>query len=186
MQPNTLSVNNTENELRLITACCNQDPAAQKRLYDLHVDAMMVVCYRYVPNREDAKEVMLDGFYNVFKNIGSFQYQGSGSVKAWMKKIMVNQCLMHLRKRKMVFADADAIGEEMAGNDDAISRLSAKEIIRLIHTLPDGYRTIFNLHVFEEKNHKEISLMLGISENTSKTQLHKAKKLLQKKILENV
>ncbi|WP_276134686.1 RNA polymerase sigma factor [Polluticoccus soli] len=179
-------MNDTVNELQLTEACCKQDPMAQKRLYDLHVDAMMIICYRYVPNREDAKEVMLDGFYNVFKNIGSFQYIGDGSLKAWMRKIMVNQCLMYLRKRKMVFADADTVNDETAGGDDTIGRLSAKEIIRLIHTLPDGYRTVFNLHVFEEKNHKEISLLLGISESTSKTQLHKAKKLLQKKILENV
>jgi RNA polymerase sigma-70 factor (ECF subfamily) len=179
-------VNDTGNELRLIDACCNQDPAAQKRLYDLHLDAMMILCYRYVPDREDAKEVLLDGFYNVFKNIDRFQHQGDGSVKAWMKKIMVNQCLMHLRKKKMVFADADTVNEDTAGNDDVIGSLNAKEIIRLIHTLPDGYRTVFNLYAFEEKNHKEISLLLGISESTSKTQLHKAKKLLQKKILENV
>lgn len=179
-------MNDTVTELRLIEACCNHDPAAQKRLYDMHVDAMMIICYRYVPNREDAKEVMLDGFYNVFKNIDRFQHQGEGSLKAWMKKIMVNQCLMHLRKRKMAFADVDMVSGDSAGDDDAIGRLSAKEIIRLIHTLPDGYRTVFNLYAFEEKNHKEIGQLLGISENTSKTQLHKAKKLLQKKILENV
>jgi RNA polymerase sigma-70 factor (ECF subfamily) len=159
---------------------------AQKKLYDRYVDAMMIVCYRYVPDREDAKEVMLDGFYNVFKNIGSFAYHGEGSLRAWMKKIMVNQCLMHLRKRKMAFADVETIPGETAADDNIINAMSAKEIITLMHTLPDGYRTVFNLYVFEDRNHKEIGQLLGISESTSKTQLHKAKKMLQKKILENV
>lgn len=159
---------------------------AQKKLYDMHVGAMMILCYRYVPDREDAKEVMLDGFYNVFKNIGSFAYRGEGSFSAWMKKIMVNQCLMHLRKRKMAFADVEMIPGDIADNDDIINAMSVKEIITLMHSLPDGYRTVFNLYVFEGKNHREIGQLLGISESTSKTQLHKAKKMMQKKILGKV
>jgi RNA polymerase sigma-70 factor (ECF subfamily) len=93
---------------------------------------------------------------------------------------------MHLRKRKMFFADADTVAPDAFYDDNTISALSVKEIIGLIHTLPDGYRTVFNLYVFEGRNHNEISLLLGISENTSKSQLHKAKKMLQQKILNNV
>lgn len=149
----------------------------------MYAESMMILCFRYIADREDAKEVMLDAFYNVFKNVDSFAYQGAGSFKAWIKKIVVNQCLMHLRKKKMAFVNVeDGMTDETGFDDGIIEKLSAKEIIGLIQTLPDGYRAIFNLYVFEGKNHKEIADMLNITEGTSKSQLYKAKILLQKKL----
>lgn len=141
---------------------------------------------RYLPNQEDAKEVMLDGFCNVFKNIERFEYRGEGSLKAWIKKIMVNQCLMRLRKKNelVLQKDDDSPVLEPAIDTDAVSRLGAKELMQLIHELPDGYRTVFNLHTFEGMTHKEIGALLNITDSTSKSQLHKAKKLLQNKIIE--
>lgn len=147
---------------------------------------MMLLCYRYIPDREDAQEVLMDAFYQFFKNISGFTWRGEGSVKAWLKKIVINQCLMHLRKQKMAFADVDGAVVENIGMDNSIiAQLSVKEIMQLVHTLPDGYRTVFNLYVFDGMGHKEIAELLGISENTSKSQLHKARTVLHKKLLVN-
>lgn len=144
----------------------------------------MILCLRYIPVAEDAQEVLMDGFCQVFARIGSFEYRGTGSLNAWMKKVMVNQCLMRLRKKKQYFIDADNLAEHPAAafDDPLLERLSAKELVQLIHTLPDGYRTVFNMYVFEEMAHKDIAAMLNISENTSKSQLHKARHLLQQKL----
>jgi RNA polymerase sigma-70 factor (ECF subfamily) len=172
-------------EIALIDECRNGNQMAQKLLYDRYAEQMMIVCYRYISNREEAQEAMLDGFYDFFKNIGSFSYRGEGSAKAWLKKLVVNRCLATIRKKRPVYAEAERLEDELRDNDTVMDRLSAKEIMQMIHTLPDGYRTVFNLYVFEELTHKEIAGMLGITENTSKSQLHKAKAMLQKKILMN-
>lgn len=174
-------------EQALANGCRRYDAAAQRQLYDRYVDHMMITCLRYIPNREDAKEVMLDGFVNAYKNFDRFEYRGTGSLKAWLKKITVNQCLMRLRKQNnvLLYADEPDHTNEPVTESDALSRLSVKEIIELIQQLPDGYRTVFNLYNFEDMTHKEIGELLGISENTSKSQLHKAKALLQQNILNN-
>lgn len=182
----TLATTHTSSEQQLAADCNNGDRRAQRKLYDTYVDYMMITCIRYINNREDAKEAMLDGFVNAYKNISRFEYRGEGSLKAWLKKIMVNQCLMFLRK-KNILAQADEIdySNEPAINTNAIAHLSMKELIQMIHSLPDGYRTVFNLYTFESMTHKEIGSLLDISESTSKSQLRKAKTLLQKTILNN-
>jgi RNA polymerase sigma factor (sigma-70 family) len=176
----------TVDEARLVINCKNNDQLAQKTLYNKYVEVMMIVCLRYVVNPEDAKEVLMDSFYNFFKNISSFTYQGDGSVKAWLKKITVNQCLMHLRKKQPFFVSTKDIEyyEDVSGGDNILHDLSIKEIMKLVQSLPDGYRTIFNLYAFEGKNHREIAELLGISDNTSKSQLHRARAILMKKILQ--
>ncbi len=172
-------------EALLVKCCKDNNAAAQKMLYDKYVAAMMMTCLRYVIDQEDAKEVLMDGFYSFFKNINGFTYQGEGSVKAWLKKIVVNQCLMHLRKRKPVFISKEADQYENADTSENIfDYMNAKEIMKMIHSLPDGYRTVFNLYFFEGMNHREIGDVLNISENTSKSQLHRARAILKEKILQ--
>jgi RNA polymerase sigma-70 factor (ECF subfamily) len=106
---------------------------------------------------------------------------GTGSLFAWLKKIAINQCLMHLRKNKMRFEAIQEIYEERyEENDSVLAQMNVREILFLIHNLPPGYRAVFNLYVFEEMQHKEIAALLNISESTSKSQLHKARQLLQK------
>ena len=159
--------------------------ASQKCLFDQFSDRLMLVSRRYLKNNEDAEEALLDGFYKFFKNLGSFQYNGEAQLYAWLKKIMINECLMMLRKKNvftMVTEDAVA---DIQLEEDALNNLSAKEIFELILELPVGYRTIFNLHVIEGMNHKEIAAIAGITEGTSKSQLSKARALLQKKLLQN-
>lgn len=168
-------------------SCKDNNPAGQKALYDKYVEAMMILCLRYVTDHEDAKEVLMDGFLNCFKHIGGFTHLGEGSLRAWLKKIMVNQCLMHLRKRRPFLASGKEIEQydNRESGENVFDQMNAKEIMVMIHTLPDGYRTIFNLYFFEGMNHKEISELLGISEGTSKSQLHRARATLQEKILQN-
>ena len=177
---------NTANEEVLVRYCASNDPAAQKMLYNKYVEPMMIVCLRYVVNQEEAKEVLMDSFFNCFKHIGTFSYRGEGSLKAWLKKIVVNQCLMHLRKNRLfIVSNKEVEHFEVADNvENALDAMSAKEILGWVQELPDGYRTVFNLYVFEGKSHKEIAVLLNINENTSKSQFHRAKALLKERILQ--
>ena len=175
---------NNLDEALLVDYCKDNNAAAQKIFYNKYVESMMILCLRYVVNSEDAKEVLMDSFFNFFKNISGFTWQGEGSVKAWLKKIVVNQCLMHLRKRRSLLITGREDQFEYAdGGENALDYLNAKEIMNMIHALPDGYRTVFNLYFFEGKNHREIGELLDISENTSKSQLHRARALLKEKII---
>lgn len=180
----TLTKKHIIDEQELVTACIDGERIAQRRLYDIYVDFMMITCLRYIPYQEDAKEVMMDGFCNGYKNLEKFTYRGDGSLKAWLKKIMINQCLMFLRKREDLSKTSKELdySNDIALNEDALSKMSVKELMSVIHSLPSGYRTVFNLFVFEGMTHKEIAALMNISENTSKSQLRKAKTLLQKTI----
>ena len=158
--------------------------AAQKCLFDMLSGRMLLLCRRYVKNEENAEEVLLDGFYKFFKGLASFTWESDAALYAWIKKIMINECLMLLRK-KNVFTIATELAEgETALDEDALDKLSAEEIFRLVAQLPVGYRTVFNLYMIEGMSHKEIAVMLNISEGTSKSQLSKARSLLQKMLLQ--
>lgn len=158
---------------------------AQKCLFDLLSDKMLLVCRRYVKSNEDAEEVLLDGFYKFFKNMGSFQYQGDAALYSWIKKIMINECLMLLRKKNVFTIVTEADVADYPLEATALNDLSAKEIFDLIVQLPVGYRTVFNLYEIEGLEHKEIATLLGIAEGTSKSQLSKAKIVLQKNLEQN-
>jgi len=172
-------------EATLVKCCKDNNAAAQKILYTKYAETMMILCLRYIPNREDAKETLMDGFLSFFQNINTFTNRGEGSLKAWLKKIMVNECLMHLRKRQPLFVThEETTNEHKDHQENALDYLNAKEIIGMIHALPAGCRTVFNLYVFEEMNHREIAHILDISESTSKSQLHRARALLKETILQ--
>jgi|ERR1035438_3177609 RNA polymerase sigma-70 factor (ECF subfamily) len=157
---------------------------AQKYLFDLLADKMMLTCRRYVKNREDAEEILLDGFYKFFKNMPGFTYQGEAALIAWLKKIMINECLMFLRKKNVFTMVTETAAEEIPLQEEALNNLSATEIFNLLALLPVGYRTVFNLYVIEGMEHKEIAALTGIAEGTSRSQLSKAKSLLQKLLLQ--
>ena len=139
---------------------------------------MLGVCRRYVKRFEDAEDVMLDGFYKVFSKID--MYSGNGSFEGWVRRIMVNESLMHLRK-----VDHFRFSEEINPNLDfkeepsIVDEIAAAEILELLDELPPGYRTVFNLYVVEGYKHREIAEELGISINTSKSQLILAKRRMQ-------
>lgn len=158
--------------------------AAQKCLFDQLSDHMFTICRRYVKNREDAEELLLNGFFKVFRNLPSFVYETDAAFVAWMKRIMINECLMFLRKKNVLTIIGETAAEELMLEEDMLDRLSAVEIFELIVQLPAGYRTVFNLQVIEGYSHKEIATMMNISEGTSKSQLNKARSLLQKMLLQ--
>lgn len=159
--------------------------AAQKCLFDSWSGKMMLVCLRYLKNQQDAEEVLLDGFCKFFKNLPGFTYNGDAALHGWLKKIMVNECLMRLRKKNSFAIVTEASAEDVPLEEEALDNLSAKEILALIVQLPVGYRTVFNLYVIEGMEHKEIVQLLGIAEGTSKSQLSKAKILLQKNLVQH-
>ena len=159
--------------------------AAQKCLFDQFARKMLLVCQRYVKNPEDAEELLLNGFYKFFKKISSFDYQGDGALYAWLKRIMINECLMFLRAKNVFAIVTDAIAEEIPLQEEALDNLSANEIFKLIVQLPVGYRTVFNLYAIEGMAHKEIAELLNISEGTSRSQFSKAKILLQNILSQN-
>ena len=159
--------------------------ASQKCLFDMLSDKMVLICRRYLKSREDAEEALLDGFYKFFKNLSSFHYQGEAALYVWVKKIMINECLMMLRKKNVFTIVIESAAEDIPLHEEALNNLSAKEIFDLIIQLPVGYRTVFNLYVIEGMDHKEIAALMGIAEGTSKSQLSKAKSLLQKKLMQH-
>jgi len=168
----------------LIKEAKDGSAAAQKYLFDLMADRLLIICRRYVKSPQDAEEIMLDGFYKFFKNLPSFAYQGEAALFVWIKKIMINECLMFLRKKNVFSIVSDSNAEDIPLEEEAINNLSAAEIFNLIIQLPVGYRTVFNLYEIEGMGHKEIAALLGISEGTSKSQLSKSKILLQKMLLQ--
>ena len=151
----------------------------------MHARTMLAICIRYLKSFEEAEEAMLTAFQKFFEKIDMFEYRGEGSESAFIKKIVINQCLMLLRRQNNLVFDNE-IPELIKDNDeDAIDKMSAKEIFQLITELPDGCRTIFNLFAVEGKTHKEIAQLLNISEGTSKSQVNRARKILQRAIQKN-
>lgn len=163
----------------LVSGCLRQDGVAQRALFDRFAQPMMAVCVRYAGNPMEAQDMLQEGFVKVFEKLG--QYRGDGPLGGWIRRIMVNEALIYLRKHQR-HRNIGAIDEE---NDDApvdasvLDSLGAEMLINLIAALPAGYRTVFNLYAVEGYSHKEIAEQLGISENTSKTQYHKAKQQLR-------
>lgn len=160
-------------------------------MYDSYAPAFLSLCIRYCGNREDAEDVLHDGFIKIIRNIDSFRARQPGSLAAWMKRIMINTALNFLRSKQKDFkifnsnypGDLPDVTDEAEGiEDEPYISLDPEEVLRWICLLPAGYRTVFNLYVFEEFSHKEIAGELGISENTSKSQLSKARALLRKQI----
>lgn len=165
-------------ESQLIERLKDQDRQAQKVLYDRYAPLMFSVCKRYLRTREDAEEALVSGMFKVFTQIDA--YSGIGSFEGWIRRIMVNEALMLLRKAQpLVFPGEEIVAPDQADSFSIEAELSAREIMELLDQLPNGYRTVFNLYVLEGFKHQEIADMLGISINTSKSQLILAKEKLK-------
>ncbi len=166
------------NHQQLIKDCLKGYPAAQKQLYQQFAPAMLGVCYRYTKSTQDAEDVLQDGFVRVFKFLD--QYNKEGELGAWIRKIMVNTALNYLKKNKKYQQDLmfDTSELHVVSQDDPEMHLNAKELAELIRQMPTGYQTIFNLYAVEGYTHPEIGQMLGISENTSRSQYMRARQLL--------
>lgn len=166
-----------------IKGCSENDRLSQSRLYAALAPRLFPVCLRYSKSREEAEEILQEGFMQVFKMI--HQFRGEGAFEAWVRRIMVNCALQRLRSKSTLSAvlnlteEAEALPEK----EYILSQLDAKELIGLIQQLSPMYRAVFNLYVFEGYKHREISELLGISEGTSKSNLSDARTILQKAVL---
>jgi len=166
-------------EESLILACKEGDRSAQNCLYKKFGGKMLANCKRYLKDQMEAEDALMEGFLKVFLRINEFKNEGS--IEGWIRRIMVNECLMNLRKRKIAFPmeeEALLVPEPAS----ALDQLTSLEIQEHILRLPDGFRTVFNLYAIEGYSHAEIAEQLGISEGTSKSQLSRARVLLQQKI----
>ena len=170
-------------EDKLIQACLRGKSSAQRQLYELHRTSMFMLCLRYMPTREDAEDVLQEGFIKVFRDLKQFDRK-RGQLKYWMKRVFINTALEHLRSKKRFFPteEINPNSDLHAVNDEVFSRMSVKELIQLIKRLPTGYRVVFNMYVIEGYSHKEIAEKLNVSVSTSKSQLFKAKAMLRKQI----
>lgn len=168
---------------QIIKASVDGDRKAQERLFNIYAGKMMTVCRRYAKNEAEAEDFLQEGFIRVFTFLNS--YENTGSFDAWVRKVFVNTALKQLSKKSIpIEFDADESYYVTSYEVDVVSKLSELEILRVLEELPMGYKTVFNLFVIEGYNHKEIAEMLNIEEGTSRSQLVKARKLLQEKITE--
>lgn len=173
---------------QIISGCIDGKRKAFNQLFDSYAPVMLGVCMRYCKNRIDAEDVMQDGFIKVFTQIHKFRREGS--FEGWIKRIMINAAIDNYQSNlKHAFhedvTEIGSLSDPADINDDDLPdamNIPHKRLMEMIQELPDGYRVVFNLFAIENYNHKEIATLLGISENTSKSQLLKARKALRKKI----
>lgn len=208
-----MTIPSHRSEVELIRKARRQDTAAIKALYDAYVQYLVAVCKSYIASDDDVKDVLQESFLKIFSSLDKFEWRGEGSLKSWMRRIVVNEALMFLRRNAKLatesldkefapggFGDVSGSGvaggsgtssgfgtsfdvaEETADGEPDVAGVPMQVLLGMIRELPEGYRTVFNLYVFEEKSHKEIAGVLGISENTSYSQFSRAKSLLARKI----
>lgn len=172
------------NEERWLRKALDGDNTATEWIYRRHVRYLSALCSRYITEDEDIKDVLQEAFIRIFTSLNSFTYRGEGSLKAWMARITLNETLKFLRNNsRLNLASIDDTDMNIAdGNSMETDGISTDVLHQLIRELPDGYRTVFNLYIVDDKSHKEIASLLGIKENTSASQLHKAKAMLVQKI----
>jgi RNA polymerase sigma factor (sigma-70 family) len=159
----------------MINGCINNDRRAQEKLYKHFYGSMTTLCLRYTRNEEDAIEVLHNGFLKVFKNIATYN-NSKGSLYTWIRTIIVHTAIDFIRQREKFFTKTSL-------EIDALHRLSANELLKLVQRLPSATQAVFNLYVVDGYTHREIGNMLGISEGTSKWHLSQARKLLQQLLL---
>ena len=176
-------------EESILKGCLRNDPVAQKELYNRYSPKMLAVCYRFAHNREDAEDMLQEGFIKVFSQIHTFRNQGA--FEGWVRRIIVHTCINNLKKNKKFNESVDIIhATSMQVREESVpSIVQAKQVVECIRILPIGYRTVLNLYAIEGYSHREIGQMLDIEESTSRSQYTRAKQMLEdilvkKKILQ--
>lgn len=170
-------------EKDLVEKCMAGDTISQKQLYDRYSGVLYAICLRYAKNAENARDLLQDSFIKVFDGLKYFRFEGS--FEGWMKRVAVNTCLDFHKKIKNEPYNEDLETVIQVGAQETVNAgLNARDLIGLLQKLPAGYRTVFNLYAIEGFSHQEIADSLGVTENTSKTQLFKARKLLQAMLAE--
>ncbi len=164
----------------LIKGCIEGDRRMQKQLYDQFSPKMYAVCLRYMGNADDAQDILQEGFIKIYKNLERFR--GDGSFEGWIRRIFVNTAIEQIRKKKLNVSLSEREETIEFKTVSAIENINAKDLLNIVRELSPGYRSVFNLYVVEGYSHKEISELMGISEGTSKSQLARARMILQEKI----
>lgn len=175
-----------DKEMQTVKSVMKGDRSAMADLYRRHVGYLSAACSRYVRDDDAVKDILQGSFLKIFSSISRFEYRGPGSLRAWMTRIAVNEALDYLRsheKTRKIYEDVPEL-PDMAEEEPETSDVPAAVIHEMIRNLPDGYRTVFNMYVFEEKSHREIAAALGITESTSASQFHRAKALLAARLKE--
>jgi len=169
-------------EEELVKGCLAEVPAYQRALYKRYASKMLTVCLRYAKNREEAEDVLQEGFVTVFAKLPQFKMEGS--FEGWVRRIMVNKSIENYRKTSKIYPvlDIEDVEDNFVSSEDITSNISAKELLSMIQELPPMYKLVFNLYAFDGMTHKEIGASLGIAEGTSKSNLSDARTLLKKKI----
>ena len=177
-----LNVSKSLSEEQLIMACQKNNRLAQKTLYETMSPIMLGVCLRYISDQSEAEHIMIGGMIKMFNNIKKYKKQGL--FKNWVRRIIINECLLYIRKNKAMWIEEDIETANIPPDFDIINdELEVDDLLTLINTLPVGYRMVFNLYAIEGYSHQEISKMLNINVNTSKSQLSRARKWLQTKLV---
>jgi RNA polymerase sigma-70 factor (ECF subfamily) len=170
-------------EQELILGCLKRERASQQKLFDLYSGKMYGVCYRYVRNSMEAEDILVTAFTKIFEKID--QFKAEGSFEGWIRRIMVNEALTHLRKARAMYLELNLEQANATLDYNSISdQLEAEDLLNMVQQLPAGYRIVFNMYAIDGYSHKEIADHLGISENTSKSQLSRARVYLQKMLSE--
>ncbi|HEX5625058.1 MAG TPA: sigma-70 family RNA polymerase sigma factor [Saprospiraceae bacterium] len=169
---------------RIIQGCLQGDRISQKKLFDRFAGKMLAVCSRYARHKMEAEDLLQDGFIKVYTNLD--QYKFEGPFEQWIRKIMINNAIKNCNRKS--FQNEYSAGDdlpEFSEEPEIIESMAELELIKMINELPDGYRMVFNLYAIEGYSHKEISETLNIEESTSRSQLVKARKVLQDKLLKH-
>lgn len=170
-------------EDELIKGCLRRDANAQRQLYDTFSSKMYSICYRYVKDSMEAEDILVTSFMKVFDKIN--QFKSEGSFEGWIRRIVVNEALTYLRRNRSMYLETELEQADREPDYNMLSdHLEAEDLMNMIKELPTGYRIVFNLYAIDGYSHKEIADQLGISENTSKSQLSRARTYLQKMLAE--
>jgi RNA polymerase sigma factor (sigma-70 family) len=185
MLKNTFTIISKEDEKRLIAGCKARDRSCQSELYNLFGTKMMILCLRYSKDKEEAEEIIQDGFIRVFRCID--QFKSEGSFEGWIKKIMIHCCLRRYRDQLHLHpvVSLEVVNIDQYEEEDITAYLTSKELLTLIQILPPAARLVFNLFVFDGLKHRQIAELLNISEGTSKSNLSDARAILKKYIYQN-
>lgn len=169
-------------DVTLIKECSRGNAKAQRALFDKFAPKMLAVCKRYLRNIDEAEDALQDGFVKVFQKIPEFKMEGS--LEGWIRRIMVNNSLDAIRrnKKQLLEDDVDSVQHKVSFTDFQFDDMDLQYLMKIIQSLPDGYRVVFNMFAIEGYSHKEIAETLGVSENTSKSQYSRARALLRDKL----
>ncbi|MBQ6747081.1 MAG: sigma-70 family RNA polymerase sigma factor [Bacteroidaceae bacterium] len=181
----------TLTEQELVEGCRRGDDVARRQLYERYAGKMMAICMRYMGNREEAEDLLHDGYIKLYGSFDKFDWQGEGTLPAWMARVMANLALQRLRKNDVMSQTVELentaeLRDDVDRPDEGpdIETIPKKVLMQFIEELPPGYRTVFNMHVFEGKNHIEIGKELGINNKSSASQLVRARAILKERVNE--